>query len=59
METTDYLKLKKKEDKTEVEWELLKSVQALRAIGEIVTDTTKERMSNGEAIRAIRERLMR
>lgn len=41
MDGQAYLKLKKKEDKTEVEWELLKSEGVLRIISELVTDADK------------------
>lgn len=57
MDATDYFALKKKEDKTETEWELLKATQALRAIGELVTDATKGQLDHADAIAAIRERL--
>lgn len=58
MKSMDYFKLKKKENKSEVEWELLKAEQTLRAVGELVTDATKGMLEGDEAIRLIRERLM-
>lgn len=57
-EIVGLFKVGKKENKSEMEWKLLKSEQALRAIGEIVTDATKGELDSDEAIKTIRERLM-
>lgn len=43
MKTVDYLKLQKKENKTDIEWELLKSEAMLRTISEMVTTADKHK----------------
>lgn len=59
MDTQDYLKLRKKTDKTTTEIELAKSERALRIISEIVTDTNKSERPMDESIEEIRTLLNR
>lgn len=57
MRSPEYLALKKKENKTETEWELLKAVSVLRMIGECVTDASKHEQESGYFIDQIRQHL--
>lgn len=57
MNSVQYRALKKKEDKTETEWELLKAVSTLRLISETVTIASKHEKSSDFYIDQIREHL--
>lgn len=57
MDAQAYLKLKKKENKTEVEWELLKSEGILRTVREFITDADKHDKEPRYFIDRIREYL--
>lgn len=57
MNSPEYLALKKKENKTPTEWELLKAVSTLRLISECVTDASKHVDYSENYINRIREHL--
>lgn len=57
MRSLEYNALKKKPNKTETEWELLKAVSTLRVIAETVTVASKHEESGDFYINQIREHL--